>query len=118
MSATGQTGKLGSGQELDGSDDYIDMGDALDYPDPADFTLESWIQPTFPGTILESGTSSSVDYDAVPSVTFQHTTPSGTNRLLLVAVSFDNDNLETVTSVTYNGDALTTTTISRGSHQF
>ncbi|MFQ5922269.1 MAG: LamG-like jellyroll fold domain-containing protein, partial [Anaerolineales bacterium] len=110
VSATWQLGRLGSGQELDGSDDFIDMGDVLDFADPASFSLESWIRPAIPpsaGPLQVSGTSSFTNYDAVPSVTFQHTTPSGNNRLLMVAVSFDNDNLETVTSVTYNGDPLT-----------
>jgi hypothetical protein len=110
VSASDQTGRMGNGQELDGSDDFIDMGDVLDFADPANFTLESWIRPTIPaggGTLQVSGTSSFTNYDAVPSETFQHTTPSGSNRLLLVAVSFNNDNLETVTSVTYNGDPLT-----------
>ncbi|MFQ5921694.1 MAG: LamG-like jellyroll fold domain-containing protein [Anaerolineales bacterium] len=110
VSATGQIGRLGAGQELDGSDDFVDMGDVLDFADPANFTLESWIRPSIPpsaGPLQVSGTSSFTNYDAVPSVTFQHTTPSGSNRLLIVAVSFDNDNLETVTSVTYNGDPLT-----------
>ena len=111
VSATGQLGQLGAGQELDGSDDFVDMGDVLDFADPANFTLESWIRPTIPisGALAVSGTSSFTNYDAVPSVTFQHTTPSGSNRLLLVAVSFDNDGIPTemVSSVTYNGDPLT-----------
>ncbi|MCK4692948.1 MAG: hypothetical protein KAT23_04925, partial [Anaerolineales bacterium] len=69
---------------------------------------EAWIRPTIPTAGLAvSGTSVSTNYNAVPSVTFQHTTPSGSDRLLMVAVSFDNDNLETVSSVTYNGDPLT-----------
>ena len=114
ISATGQTGRLGAGQELDGSDDFIDMGDVLDYVGPADFTLESWIRPAIlagGGSLQVSGTSSFTNYDAANmtdgTVTFQHTVPSGNNRLLLVAVSFNNDNLETVTGVTYNGDAMT-----------
>lgn len=36
------------------------------------------------------------------TLTIQHTT-SGTNRLMLVAVSIDNNNSEVVTSLTYNG---------------
>jgi hypothetical protein len=39
------------------------------------------------------------------SITISHTT-SGTDRLMLVGVSINNDNLETVTSVTYNGVGL------------
>ena len=106
VSATGQLGQLGAGQQLDGSDDFINMGDIHDFADPAGFVLESWIRPVIPGPEV-SGTSSTTDFDAVPSVTFQHTVPSGSNRLLIVAVSFDNDGLETVTGVTYNGDAMT-----------
>jgi hypothetical protein len=40
------------------------------------------------------------------SITFQHTT-SGSDRLMLVGVSIGNENLEFVSSVTYNGTALT-----------
>jgi len=43
--------------------------------------------------------------DGGSSITVSHTT-SGTYRLMLVGVSFNNDNSETVTSVTYNGVAL------------
>ena len=48
VSATGQNGQIDGGQELDGSDDFVDMGDVLDFADPANFTLESWIRPTIP----------------------------------------------------------------------
>jgi hypothetical protein len=41
------------------------------------------------------------------SITISHNTASGDNRLLLVGLAFDNDNLETVSSVTYNSVALT-----------
>jgi hypothetical protein len=45
--------------------------------------------------------------DARPAtLTISHTT-SGLNRLMLVGISMVNDELETVTSVTYNGVALT-----------
>ena len=54
-----------------------------------------------------------VEVDAVSSnstagisITIPHTT-SGTNRLMLVGVSFNNNGLETVTGVTYNSVALT-----------
>ncbi|MCI0854579.1 MAG: DUF2341 domain-containing protein, partial [Chloroflexi bacterium] len=108
VAATGQTGRLGSGQELDGAADYIDMGDVLDFADPADFTLESWIRPTIPSaTLAVSGTSSSAVFDGVPDVTFQHTTPTGTNRLMVVGVSLNNLGGETVSSITYNGGSLT-----------
>jgi hypothetical protein len=40
------------------------------------------------------------------SITIPHTT-SGSNRLMLVGVSFNNDNLETVTGITYNSVPLT-----------
>jgi uncharacterized delta-60 repeat protein len=109
VTATGQTGRLGNGQELDGAADYINMGDVLDKADPADFTLESWIQPTIPAASLAvSGTSSFTNYYQVPSVTFQHTTPTGANRLLLVGVSLNPRLLnETVDTITYDGVPLT-----------
>jgi hypothetical protein len=40
------------------------------------------------------------------SRTFSHTT-SGTDRLIIVGISFNNDDLQTVSSVTYAGQALT-----------
>ncbi|HEX9895911.1 MAG TPA: hypothetical protein VGA78_18410, partial [Gemmatimonadales bacterium] len=46
--------------------------------------------------------------DTRPStLTISHTTGSGSNRLMLVGISFVNDRAETVTSVNYNGVALT-----------
>jgi len=41
------------------------------------------------------------------TLTISHTTGSGADRLMLVGISFVNDQTETVTSVTYNGVALT-----------
>ena len=52
------------------------------------------------------GTPSFIPYGAVPSVTRSHTV-SGTARLLLVGVSFNNDFFEVVSGVTYNGVPLT-----------
>jgi hypothetical protein len=47
-------------------------------------------------------TSSTIDSMA----TFQHTTTSGPDRLMLVGVSLDNDNFEYVDWITYNGTPL------------
>ena len=60
------------------------------------------------------GGSGSVTVDAVStdttsggsSMTISHTTGSGSYRLMLVGVSMNNDNYETVTGITYNGTAL------------
>jgi hypothetical protein len=41
------------------------------------------------------------------SLTISHTTGSGSNRLMLVGISLVNDELETVSTVTYNGVSLT-----------
>ena len=41
------------------------------------------------------------------TLTISHTTGSGTDRLMLVGISFVNDQTETVTSVTYDGVPLT-----------
>ena len=51
-----------------------------------------------------SGTTAS---DTASSMTVSHTTGSGSNRLMLVGISYNNDDYETVTGVTYNGTALT-----------
>jgi hypothetical protein len=40
--------------------------------------------------------------DTDSSITISHTTGSGSDRLMLVGISYNNDFLETVTSVTYN----------------
>ncbi|MEE8599926.1 hypothetical protein, partial [Euzebya tangerina] len=40
------------------------------------------------------------------SMVFQHTTTSGPDRLMLVGISINNDDLETVSSITYNGTPL------------
>jgi prepilin-type N-terminal cleavage/methylation domain-containing protein len=60
---------------------------------------------------------SGVSVDAVSSgttaaytdttMTVAHTTGSGSDRLMLVAISYNNNDDETVTGVTYNGTALT-----------
>ncbi len=48
-----------------------------------------------------------VDTDnGVSSVTFSHTTVAGKGHHLLVGVSFNNDNFETITGITFNGVAL------------
>jgi len=53
------------------------------------------------------GTATVATGAATALITFSHTVPSGSDRLLVVGVSFDNDNSETVTGITYNGLALT-----------
>jgi prepilin-type N-terminal cleavage/methylation domain-containing protein len=57
-------------------------------------------------SVVTVDNTSSGSIDGLSSITISHTT-SGQNRLMLVGVSYNNDNLETVTSVTYNGTALT-----------
>ena len=51
-----------------------------------------------------SGTTAS---DTASSMTVSHTTGSGSDRLMLVGISYNNDDYETVTGVTYNGASLT-----------
>jgi hypothetical protein len=58
-----------------------------------------------PCTIAIDGTAST-GTTVTDSMTISHTTSSGSNRLMLVGVSINNDGLETVTSVTYNGVGL------------
>jgi parallel beta-helix repeat protein len=64
------------------------------------------------GFTFNPSVQATVNVDAVSyastanaSLTISHTT-SGSNRLMLVGVSINNDNLETVSSITYNGVAL------------
>jgi prepilin-type N-terminal cleavage/methylation domain-containing protein len=57
-------------------------------------------------SIVSVDDTSTGSTDGGSTITISHTT-SGSNRLMLVGVSFNNDNSETVTSVTYNGVALT-----------
>jgi hypothetical protein len=51
------------------------------------------------------GSASTGSTDGGSSIMISHTT-SGTDRLMLVGVSFNNEDFETVSSVTYNGIAL------------
>ncbi len=55
------------------------------------------VTPASTGTVTSGATG----------MTISHTTGSGSYRLMLVGVSFNNDGYETVTGVTYNGTALT-----------
>ncbi len=57
-------------------------------------------------SVVTVDNTSSGSTDGGSSITVSHAT-SGSNRLMLVGVSFNNDILETVTGVTYNGAALT-----------
>ena len=110
VSATGQLGQLGAGQELDGSDDFVDMGDVLDFADPANFTLESWIRPTIPagGAITVEGTNSGDVIQSGPTphkISFS-VTCAGTNRLLLIGISnFPEASDSVVSGVTVNGSS-------------
>jgi len=58
---------------------------------------------TFAVDNASSGTTAS---DTASSITVSHATGSGSNRLMLVGISYNNDDYETVTGVTYNGTAL------------
>lgn len=61
------------------------------------------LAPASPGGVeVDAVHSGSTDTD---NLTLSHTT-SGTNRLMVVGVSINNDNFETVVSVTYNGVGL------------
>ncbi|MCH8035330.1 MAG: DUF2341 domain-containing protein [Bacteroidetes bacterium] len=41
--STDITGKIGDGQNFDGLNDYVEMGNVVDFADTADFTVEVWI---------------------------------------------------------------------------
>jgi len=56
---------------------------------------------------VDSGSSGTTASDTASSITVSHTTGSGSNRLMLVGISYNNDDYETVTGVTYNGTSLT-----------
>jgi hypothetical protein len=58
------------------------------------------------GTVTVAASATVASRSGGSSLTFSHTTPSGSNRLLVVGVSVNNDN-RSVTGVTYNGVALT-----------
>ncbi|GAG31726.1 unnamed protein product, partial [marine sediment metagenome] len=111
VTATGQTGKLGSGQELDGAVDFIDMGDVLDFADPAGFVLESWIRPSIPaggGAVTVEGTNSGdvIHTDSTPHTISFDVSCAGTNRLLLVGISnFPEGSGTTPSGVTVNGSS-------------
>ncbi|UCG63843.1 MAG: metallophosphoesterase, partial [Deltaproteobacteria bacterium] len=62
------------------------------------------VTPSVPTIVIVDAVSSGTTSGS--SLTISHTT-SGSDRLMLVGVSINNDNLETVSSITYNGVPLT-----------
>ena len=44
VSATGQEGQIAAGQQFDGSNDYVDMGNVLDYGKNDPMTYSAWIK--------------------------------------------------------------------------
>jgi hypothetical protein len=51
VSATGKTGKIASGQQFDGSNDYVGMGNVLDYGKTDPVTYSAWIKTS--GTYMQ-----------------------------------------------------------------
>lgn len=58
------------------------------------------------GISIDNASSGTTSSDTANSMTVSHTTGSGSNRLMLVGISYNNDDYETVTGVTYNGTSL------------
>ncbi len=46
VSATGTEGVIGQGQQFDGANDYVDMGNVLDYGESDPMTYSAWIRTT------------------------------------------------------------------------
>ncbi len=46
VSATGTEGVIGQGQQFDGTNDYVDMGNVLDYGESDPMTYSAWIRTT------------------------------------------------------------------------
>ena len=65
----------------------------------------SVMSPGQTNAAISADTVSTGSTDGGSSITISHTT-SGSQRLMLVGVSINNDNLETVSSITYNGVGL------------
>ena len=95
IGATDYGADLDSDPNLPITDDI--EGDARDVSNP-DIGADEYI------SLLEVDSVSS-SRSGANNLTISHTT-SGTDRLMLVGVSFNNDAYETVSSVTYNGAAL------------
>ena len=74
----------------------------------ADVVFSSEFQQSWEGTLpITAGTTTSASTStAQTSLTFSHTVASGTDRLLIVSVAIS-DNVTSVNSVTYGGQALT-----------
>jgi hypothetical protein len=51
VSATGKDGKISSGQQFDGTDDYVGMGNVLDYGQNDPMTYSAWIKTS--GTLMQ-----------------------------------------------------------------
>jgi uncharacterized repeat protein (TIGR01451 family) len=60
-------------------------------------------------TVALDAVSSVTKFDPIGTVSVSHTTGTGTNRLMLVGISFEDDNTAGlgISGVTYNGQALT-----------
>ena len=69
------------------------------------FLLIAPLQSVFAAIAIDN-TSSNL-FSNSSSLTVSHTTGSGSDRFMLVGISFWNEDLETVSSVTYGGVALT-----------
>jgi uncharacterized repeat protein (TIGR01451 family) len=89
-----------------------DPGQALDRVDPAatadNSTSSSTAQTPGAATIAVDATSTGSSVNST-NVTFTHITGSGSNRLMLVGISYEDDNNPglTITNVTYAGQPLT-----------
>lgn len=90
-----------------------DPAQALDRIDPvaaADGTTASTSALTMTtSTVAVDSTSTGSAVNPFTSLTFSHTTGSGSNRFMLVGISYEDDNTAglSVTGVTYSGQALT-----------
>ena len=67
----------------------------------------AWFTPAVQAVILVDNVSTVIDDGAPTTLTASHTTSAGADRLMIVGVSLNNDDFETVTSVTYDGTGLT-----------
>jgi hypothetical protein len=64
------------------------------------------VDDTTPGVVTVAAGPTVATQSGGSSLTFSHTTPAGSDRMLVVGISFDNDDRD-VTGVTYGGTPLT-----------
>ena len=121
VSAEGQDGKISSGQQFDGNNDYVGMGNVLDYGKNDPMTYSAWIKTS--GTFMQIAGKADHDswhgvwfylegaalgfflYDAATNDKYKYSTETfNDNQWHHVAATYDGS--DSVNGITLYGDGL------------